>query len=161
MFKACSELVLRTELYYAAIGRIGECHYSFATVKEDPTEDYQAALSYFNTIIEAKNVKHALVEMARYRAAKVYELLIQPEKAKEEYFNIFFKYDHDLKNRKIYHWYYFARAGFDLARLYYDEGEYTSAKTIYNRLAKSNIPISEDAKLRAEQIDKVFVEDAR
>ena len=69
-FKACTKLVPRTDLYYAAIGRLGECYYSIATIKEEATKDYQTALSYFNAIINGNNVKHSLVEMARYRAGK-------------------------------------------------------------------------------------------
>ena len=157
-FKACTKLVPRTDLYYAAIGRLGECYYSIATIKEEPTKDYQTALSYFESIIEGNNVKNSLVEMARYRAGKIHELLNQSDKAKDEYFKIFFKYDHGLKNRRIFHWYYFARAGFDLARLYEEEGEYTSAKTIYNRLANSNIPVAEDARARAEELDRLYLD---
>ena len=157
-FKACAKLVPRTDLYYAAMGRIGECYYSIATIKEEPKEDYETALSYFNAVIDGNNVKHSLVEMAQYRAGKIYELLNQPSKAKDEYFKIFFKYDHELKSRKIFHWYYFARAGFDLARLYEKQGEYTSAKTIYNRLATSNIPVAEDARVRAEELEHLYLE---
>ena len=156
-FKACTQLVPRTDLYYAAIGRLGECYYSIATIKEEPTKDYQTALSYFDSIIEGNSVKNSLVEMARYRAGKIHELLNQSDKAKDEYFKIFFKYNHDL-NRRIFHWYYFARAGFDLARLYEEEGEYTSAKTIYNRLANSDIPVAEDAKARAQELDQLYLD---
>ena len=61
-----------------------------------------------------------------------------------------------LKSRRIFHWYYFARAGFELARLYEEEGEYTSAKTIYNRLANSDTPVAEDAKARAQELDQAL-----
>ena len=152
-FKECAELVPRTDLYYAAMGRLGECYYSTATIKDDPSEDYQLALSYFNTIIEDKNSKYALVEMARYRAGKIYELLNQPDEAKDEYFEIFFKREH----KRIFNWYYFARAGFDLARLYEEEGEYTLAKRIYRRLANSDIPVASDAKLKADELDKIYL----
>ena len=156
-FKACSELVPRTDLYYSAMGRLGECYYSIATIKEDPNEDYQLALSYFNVIIEGNKGKHSLVEMARYRAGKIYELLNQPDKAKDEYFEIFFKYDRERNTRKIFHWYYFARAGFDLARLYEEQGEYTLAKRIYNRLAHSDIPVADDAKMRVQELDQIYL----
>ncbi len=156
-FRACSELVPRTDLHYAALGRLAECHYSEATTNESPIEEYQQALAYFNEIINANTVSNSLVELARYRAGKIYEFLKQPDKAIDEYFHIFFKYDYDLRNHKINDWYYFARSGFDLARLYMGKNEYTSAKTIYNRLAKANIPISEDALLRAQEIDSQYL----
>ena len=156
-FKACSDLVPRTDLHYAAIGRLAECHYSEATINDNPIEEYQQALVYFNEIINANTISNSLVELARYRAGKIYEFLKQPEKAIDEYFHIFFKYDYDLRNHKINDWYYFARSGFDLARLYLDKNEYTSAKTIYNRLAKADIPISEDALLRAQEIDNQYL----
>ena len=156
-FKACSELVPRTDLHYAALGRLAECHYSEATISESPIEEYQQALTYFNEIINANTISNSLVELARYRAGKIYEFLKQPDKAIDEYFHIFFKYDYDLRNHKINDWYYFARSGFDLARLYMVKNEYTSAKTIYNRLAKANIPISEDALQRALEIDNQYL----
>ena len=62
-----------------------------------------------------------------------------------------------MKNHKIADWYYFARSGFDLARLYIDKGEYTSAKTIYTRLANANIPISEDAQLKVDELDEIYL----
>ncbi len=156
-FKTCSELVPKTDLYYAAMGRLGECYYSLASVVDQPAEYYQNALSYFDIIMEAKEVKHAQVEMARYRAAKVYENLNQPEKARDQYHYIFFRRDYEERNKRIFDWYYYARAGIDLARMYVDKGDYTSARTIYNRLARSNIPISEDARTRADELDAIYL----
>lgn len=156
-FQACAESVPRTELYYAAYGRLGECYYSLATVKEDPTADYQTALTYFHTIIDASNVKNSLVGMARYRAGKIYELLQQTDNAVEQYVHIFFEADQGFRNRKIADWYYFARSGFDLAKIYLVRNEYTSARSVYKRLADAGLPISEEAQLRAAEIDKQYL----
>ncbi len=157
-FEACAKMVPGTDLYNAAMGRLAECHYSIATVQENSIEEYRLALSYLNKIIEVKNINYRQLEMARYRAAKIYELINQPDNAIDEYFHIFYKRIEATRKNEIHNWYYFARAGFDLARLYIEKGEYSSAKRVYTRMENSDIPISEDAGLKARELSKIYLE---
>ncbi len=157
-YQDCITLVPKSDLSYAAIGRIGECYYSLAELKDSPSDYYQTALSYFNTVIADLDQNHAFVDMARYRVAKIYELLNQSDKAKDEYSFIFYKNDYQILNNRILDWYYFARSGFDLARFYTDSGDYSSARKVYKRLAEFNTPISDDARLRVEEIDKIYTQ---
>lgn len=150
-YQACADLSPATELHYAALGRLGECHYSLATAGDGHDEHLQKALTHFRQIINGQGLRLELVEMARYRAAKIYEALGQQGAAQDEYDNIFYTYDVDSQ-RYISNWYYYSRSGYDLARLYTEAEQYTKAIHVYQRLAKAGIPTSEDARRRAEEL---------
>ncbi len=159
------ELVPRTRLHYAALGRLGESHYNLGNAVEKPDEarpHYLKALASFAQIIdELENTetsgRDSLVEKARYRKARVHEVLKQTTQARAEYNDIFWSYkNEEIEGNRIFDWYYFARAGFDLARLYIDEGQYSSAIAIYRRLAESNIPIADDARARARELARSY-----
>jgi hypothetical protein len=68
--------------------------------------------------------------------------------AKEEYRNIF----HRVEEGAVQDWFYYARAGFDLARMNEEERNYSQAERIYRILASSKTPIAEDARKKAAQL---------
>lgn len=155
-FAKSASLVPKSELYYAALGRQGECNYAMVAHAENPQKAYHDALKLFQQVIKGINVPQRFVEMARYRAAKIYEKLDDIERARDNYYQIFYAYQVDRANFKLTDWYYFSRAGFDLARLYRNEKEYSAAIKIYQRLAKSGIPTAADAKRRAQELQQDY-----
>ncbi len=155
LFESCIDLVPGTRLYYAALGRLGESHYNIGNALEGPEAKghFQQAIVYFTRLINeieaSGETRDPMVEKARYRKAKVHELLGEVDLARAEYETIFYSYKDSEIRKRIFDWYYFARAGFDLAHLYINAGQSLSAIVIYNRLAKSSIPVAADAAERA------------
>jgi tetratricopeptide (TPR) repeat protein len=146
-FEACAKAVPQTELYYAARGRLGECYYSMGSEQGDNADLLREALTMFNEVIKGAPNK-SIEEKARYRAAKIYEILKMTAEAKEEYRNIF----HRVEEGAVQDWFYYARAGFDLARMNEEERNYSQAERIYRILASSKTPIAEDARKKAAQL---------
>ncbi|MFT5129189.1 MAG: tetratricopeptide (TPR) repeat protein [Rhodothermales bacterium] len=143
-FEACAKAVPQTELYYAARGRLGECYYSMASEDNDNADRLREALAMFTEVIKGAPNK-SIEEKARYRAAKIYEILKMTAEAKEEYRNIF----HRVGDETVQDWFYYARAGFDLARMNEEERNYSQAERIYRILATSQTPVAEDARKKA------------
>jgi tetratricopeptide (TPR) repeat protein len=146
-FEACAKAVPQTELYYAARGRLGECYYSMASEDNDNADRLREALAMFTEVIKGAPNK-SIEEKARYRAAKIYEILKMTAEAKEEYRNIF----HRVDDAAVQDWFYYARAGFDLARMNEEERNYSQAERIYRILASSKTPVAEDARKKAAQL---------
>lgn len=150
-FQAAADGVPKTELYYASIGRMAECYYSLATETGRP-EFLDKALILLDRLINA-GVSTSIEQMARYRAARIYELQKLFDKAKNEYRSLFHSYGGDGSSD----WYYFARAGFDLARLYEQAADYAQAERVYAVLAKSDIPVADEARKKAATLRELHL----
>jgi len=151
-FEEAAQAVPNTELYFASIGRMAECYYSIATESNRP-ELLNTALIHFNELIDA-GVSKSLAEMARYRAARIYELQQLFDKAKNEYRSLFHGYGGEIASD----WYYPARAGFDLARLYMADAEYAQAERIYSSLVRLKLPVSDEAAKKAATLRQIHLE---
>jgi tetratricopeptide (TPR) repeat protein len=154
-FAAAKDLVPGQPGYYAALGRLGECWYSLASARGHEATLYQKALDCFNEIVAVESLSPSFRVMARYRAARVYEMLKKPEQARTKYAEIF--YDPVVRERVVTDWYYFARAGYDLARLLETNKDWEGAIRAYQRLADAGIPVSDDARRKATELQKLFV----
>ena len=91
-------------------------------------------------------------DSARYRAAKVHEKLGENDQGIDIYVDIVYDYEIDAQSGAVRDWYYFARSGYDAARLLLLAGKDEEAARIYERLARSGIPTAEEARARAEEI---------
>ena len=155
-FEAASRLVPRTSLHYAALGRKAECHALLATKGgEDRAKQYDQALALLQQIIDADGAGETLAALktkASYRKARILEGNGERTKAITEYDMIFhsFRAPYNLK----FDWYYFSRAGFDLARLYQQDQQYSHALQIYRAMEKTQIPTAREAKERADLLEQ-------
>ena len=147
-----------TDVAFAASGRLAEMLYTLA---DEKAENLNQARALFLALAENLKVSTKDREMARYRLAKTYEKLGQqhPDKAteyggnaKQAYLDVFYGYPLDSGATKIRDWYYFARAGFDVAHLLVMNEDFEQAARIYERLAASGIPESGEANLKAKEI---------
>ncbi len=143
---------------FAAAGRQAEMQYSLADGKP---EEIAKAAALFSNLADNEKAPAAEREKARYRLAKAYEKLAQAagDKGKEhqknaiqEYLNIVYQYDADVRAGKVRDWYYFARAGADAARLLVLNEQYLEAARLYERLAAAGIPESKEAAENARRI---------
>ena len=147
-----------TDVAFAASGRLAEMQYTLA---DEKPENLDQARTLFLALAENEKAPAKDREMARYRLAKTYEKLGQqhPDKAKEygenakqAYLDVFYGYPLDSGATKIRDWYYFARAGFDVAHLLVMNEDFEQAARIYERLAAAGIPESGEAHLKAKEI---------
>ncbi len=154
-FSRTQELMGSQELGLAAQGRLGEMHFSLWGGGED-TESLKTAASLFNEILNQESLSASLREKTLYRRAKVYEKLGRVESAIKDYMDIVYSYDQSLKAGNVRDWYYFARAGYDAARLFLQNGQERLAARTYERLAASGIPTAAEARQRAADIRTTF-----
>ena len=147
-----------TPAAFAASGRQAEMCYTLA---DEKPENLDRARSLFLDLAENAKAPAKEREMARYRLAKTYEKLgqLHPgqareylENAKQAYLDVFYGYPLDVGANKIRDWYYFARAGFDVAHLLVMNEDFEQAARIYERLAAAGLPESGEANLKAKEI---------
>lgn len=155
MFAAAAELVPASELHYAALGRQAECLYLNSSPKAEQRQQNQAqALQLLETVIAAPTGGDSLKVKARYRRAKILVEMQQTEAAKTELHDIFNTYRRQATMRL--NWYYFSRAGFDLAQLYEQEKDYSGALRVLRIMAEADIPTAGDAREKMEQLRRLF-----
>ena len=70
----------------------------------------------------------------------------------KEYLGVVYQYDMDLKAGRVRDWYYFARAGYDAARLLVLADRFLEAARLYERLAAAKIPTAGEALAKAREI---------
>lgn len=180
-FGECAKLeVDRTPLYYASVGRQGDCYYSLGGLQsESGHESYKKALEQYAKIIdlstlpagqEKETLSRSFTEMATYRSAKIHEILANDtvadgdvnhlELAQQLYLDIFFDYNLvEISTIHMVEWYYFSRAGFDLAKLYVKGNRTPEAITVYERIGRSEIPTAPDARQRAAELKLIKLTD--
>lgn len=167
-YGTCAVLAKGSRLYFAAIGSRGDAYYSLAGLEGDGSDSYEEARKSYELIV-AECKDESFVEMSRYRAAKIHEILARqqtdPEKREEHidlasqyYFDIFFFYKTIDISANLVDWYYFSRAGFDLARLYVEDGRLEAAVTIYDLVGSARIPTAPDARKRAADLRRLQLE---
>ena len=167
-YGTCAALAKGSRLYYAAIGSRGDAYYSLAGLDGDGTDSYEEARKSYELIVnECKD--ESFVEMSRYRAAKIHEILARQETdpvkreehidlASQYYFDIFFFYKSIDISANLVDWYYFSRAGFDLARIYVEDDRLEAAVTIYDLVGSARIPTAPDARKRAADLRRLQLE---
>ena len=143
-------------------------YYSLAGLEGDGTDSYEEARKSYELIVnECKD--ESFVEMSRYRAAKIHEILARqqtdPVKREEHidlasqyYFAIFFFYKSIDISANLVDWYYFSRAGFALARLYVEDDRLEAAVTIYDLVGSARIPTAPAARKRAADLRRLQLE---
>ena len=159
LYQEVAKLVPKSERHFAAIGRLADSYHLMA--KRDDAEREQnlnKALALLSSIIddEGRVASNRIKIFARYRRAKILEMLGQRAEASVEYNDIF--YDYLLPGNPKLEWKYFSRAGFDLARIYTQDEDYSNAIKIYELLAKENIPTSKDAAAKALDLKKNYLD---
>jgi hypothetical protein len=75
-----------------------------------------------------------------------------PEKALEEYLYIVYDYDDRVAAGQVPDWYYFARSGYDAARVLVLNKQFHQAARLYERLAAAGIPTAAEAREKAREI---------
>ncbi|NOY81782.1 MAG: tetratricopeptide repeat protein [Kiritimatiellaeota bacterium] len=150
-FEAVRKLIHGTALAGAALGRLGEMYYSLGA---DNPAYYAKAADAFRELKESPTATPDQVEMAKYRLGKTYEKDGKPGAAITEYLDVVYQYRIDLREHRVRDWYYFARSGYDAARLLVLEKRFREAARLYERLAGAGIPTAADARERAREIRK-------
>ena len=134
---------------YAALGRLGDMHYSLGSEDKD---ELPKALECYRGITDAPDAPPELAEMARYRMGKTYEKLGEPDAAIIQYLKIVYQFTAQRIEGKVRDWYYFARSGHDAAKLFLLQEQYEEAARLYGRLAAANIPTAAEAAAKAREI---------
>jgi tetratricopeptide (TPR) repeat protein len=154
-FAKAREFGGNTNLGLAALGRQGEMYYSLAATDQAKLED---AISCFNAIIATENVPPDVWETATYRLAKCYEMQGKHADAIDTYLAIVFEYEGQVSQGKLRDWFYFARSGYDAARLLELQGGPSNIRRairVYLRLSESNIPTADEARRKAEDLRRL------
>ncbi len=152
-FTAVQQLVPDTSLGFAALGRLGEMHYTLG-VEQSDNEQLQKAAEIFKRILSAAGVSADVKEKARYRLAKTFEKIGNEEAAIEQYIDLIYQYDLDQQENKVRDWYYFIRSGYDVAKLFLLNERYRDAARIYEHLAQAGVPTADDMLAKAREIRK-------
>lgn len=134
---------------YSAFGRLGDMHYSLGSEDKD---QLATALECYRTIADAPDAPPDVAEMARYRMGKTYEKLGQPEAAITQYLRVVYDFKGETSPRKVRDWYYFARSGYDAAKLFLLQERYDEAARLYERLEDARIPTAAEAGAKAREI---------
>ena len=122
----------------------------------------QEAVETYKTIINAEDSPADILDNAKYRLGKCYQKLDKTDLAIEKYLDVFYQYKLDLMQKNnIRDWYYFARSGYDAAELLLLQDNREQAVRIYDRLAESGIPTSNNAAENARQIRRKMKSESR
>lgn len=155
-FAAAAAQTGETAVKFAAIGRTADMLYSMSSQSahgpEEQAELRRNAAELYEKIVNDDAISADVRESARYRLAKVHEKSGNLEAAIDQYLEIVYQYDIDLKQGTVRDWYYFARSGYDVARLLAANDDYEHAARVYERLYDAGIPTADDARQRAVQI---------
>jgi TolA-binding protein len=159
-FRKAGKLAEGSLLEHAATGRVADMYYSIDTRSTEPGSDQATAeerplaraRTIFQSLADNSELPPHVRESARYRLAKTLEKLEQVDLAIENYLDIVYQYDIDLKAGNVRDWYYFSRSGYDAARLLVLQERFEEAARVYERLHKSGIPTAEDALAKAREI---------
>ncbi|OGV69076.1 MAG: hypothetical protein A3K19_16790 [Lentisphaerae bacterium RIFOXYB12_FULL_65_16] len=149
-FLKAQELAAESPLGLSALGRLGEMYYSLDT--QDP-EKLKLAVGCFEQVASSQVAPPELRELAQYRLAKCGEKMGQTEAAIQRYLDIVYSFEGDRKGgSRMRDWFYFARSGYDVARLLVLNERFREAARVYERLASSGIPTAADARQKAREI---------
>jgi len=150
-FEKAAELAAGSAFGAAARGRLGDMYYSLAA-GSDNKEPLKEAAEVFQSIVDDPTTTPDIKDMARYRLAKTFEKMGNIDAAITEYLNVVYGYRMDLRTKRIRDWYYFARSGYDAARLLVAQKRFREAARLYERIAAAGIPTAPDALARAREI---------
>jgi tetratricopeptide (TPR) repeat protein len=161
-FEQAASLVNGKRLQAVALGRKADMAYSVGT-----DEALQQALDIFSQLANNEQVPADLREMASYKLGKTCEKKGLLQAALDIYLEIFYDHQYELSEGKAERWYFFARSGYDAARLILKLAETSSkgkqgdnedarvaAARIYERLMQSGIPTAHEARGRMESLRK-------
>ena len=160
LFLKSTELVEGRNLYYAALGRIGDMKFSRAGKAEYEKERdqlYQQALKYYGEITDKKRDDLAFMQKTRFRRGLVYEHLKDFRAAKTEYIAILSAYNLSRIQQQHWDWFYFVRASLRLAKLYEKEQQYARAIAVYEKIAQSNTSFAKEARELAKELQDRFL----
>ena len=142
-FKTAWEQAGDSPLGIAACGRYGDMLYSQGAQVQD-AELIRTAAETFRRIAENAVSTAAQREKAAYRLAKCREALGETAAAIDAYWDVYIQYQIDLREGRIRDWFYFARSGYDVAELLLRERKFESAARVYETLAQTRLPDSDD-----------------
>lgn len=148
-FDRAAQLIPNTPLGLAAAGRAGDMHYSLGD--GDPAQLDQARIR-FAEVVASDKASATEREKARYRLAKTLEKMNRTDEALKEYLEIVYQYPVELTAGRVRDWFYFARAGYDAARLLLIQERYLEAARVYERLARTGIPTAAEASAKAREV---------
>ena len=135
-----------SKLVYIAQGRKADTYFLQSKPKE--------AADIYRSLIANQEVGAGLKEQSRFKLAKI--LLSQEEHAAAEgiLMDLIYAYNADILNNMIRDWYYFTRAIFILSDHYLSVEKVELALSVLERLEKLNLPLSGEARKRANALRK-------
>ncbi len=135
----------------AALGRVGDCHYSLAT--EDPAnpklERYPQAILAYQQVLNSLRVDRTMKIRARYKIGKCFEKLGRAE-ALDRYLEII--YETDEKGKTVAEPSLFCWAGLDAGELLENQQRWEEAAKVYLRLIQAGFTCSEGARQRLKKL---------
>ncbi len=132
------------ELRYAALAGKGE---NLLVLGRKDKAQLAAALGVFDQLATLPAVPPAWRNQALYKKAAAFELLERPPEALTALYDVL---DQDRAAPREYFWYY--KAGFDLAAAFEQQSNWKSAIGIYEKMARLDGPRAADATARAKDL---------
>ena len=132
------------ELRYAALAGKGE---NLLMLGRKEKAQLTAALSVFDQLASLPDVPPAWRNQALYRKAAALELLDRQPEALTALYDVL---DQERTAPREYFWFY--KAGFDLAANFEQQGKWKSAIGIYEKMARTAGPRAADATARAKEL---------
>ena len=161
-YSKVSQLSKDTQLNNAASGRIGDCYFAMMNYAENPKEKNDIllkAVSYYNKILDEKNLSSLFRVQTLYKLGKCYELLDNEEKAIAMLHEALYGSVLDAKRGEHPNMEWLAKAGIALARLLQSKNTPIAAEaaiSVYKTLIKYNIQPTEDFKLHIDEISNKY-----
>jgi TolA-binding protein len=131
-----------TDIRYQALDGKGECLFTLAA--NDP-KMYELAINTFNILLSSEGLPTEWRQQALYQKGKCFEKLGKLDEALSNYYDVL-----AAEGGRDQLWFF--RAGFDAAQILEDRRSWSSAASVYERLANTRGARSEEAKIRLTRL---------
>ena len=138
--------LLECDLVYVSQGRKADTYFLGAKFKE--------AAEIYRNLITNSRVGAALKEQSRFKLGEILLAEGDDTAAEAVLMDLVYAYNADILNNKIRDWSYFTRTIFILSDHYLSLEKHGAALKILERLEKLNLPLSSEARKRANALRK-------
>jgi tetratricopeptide (TPR) repeat protein len=116
--------------------------------------EYDKAVKIYQALVGNESVDAEIREQARFKLGKIFLEQKDGDKAEKVFGDLIYAYNTDILNNEIRDWHYFTRTVFVLSDYYLSQDRVKDALKILERLEKLNLPLSDEARKRANALRK-------
>jgi TolA-binding protein len=116
--------------------------------------EYDEAIKIYQSLIINEKVDTEIREQARFKLGKILLEQNKDEDAEKIFNDLIYAYNADILNNEIRDWHYFTRTIFVLSDHYLAQERVKDALSVLERLEKLNLPLSDEARKRANALRK-------